>query len=69
MAVEDCPNCGHYIGTPGMFHGGGTSAMRMHTHRECPGCKRPLIWFNEGELAGEWRIDDAEERQRRQRER
>jgi hypothetical protein len=43
-------------------HGGGSTGMAMHTHRECPGCQRPLIWFAEGELATGWRIDETEER-------
>jgi hypothetical protein len=66
MAKQDCPNCGHDIGIPGMFHGGGTSGMPMHTHQECPNCKRPLIWFNtDTEIGSHWRIDEEEERLRR----
>jgi len=65
---EDCPNCGKRIGIPGMFHGGGTSGMTMHTHRECPGCSRLLIWFRDGVLATGWRIDEDEERQRKRRD-
>lgn len=62
---EACPDCSTPIETPGIFHGGGTSRMTMHTHRECPGCRRPLIWFAEGALATGWRIDETEERRRR----
>jgi endogenous inhibitor of DNA gyrase (YacG/DUF329 family) len=47
MADENCPNCGHNIGIPGAFHGSPT--MTMHTHRECPNCKRPPIWFKDGQ--------------------
>lgn len=65
MAEADCPNCGQDIGIPGMFHG--SDSMTMHTHQECPGCGRPLIWFKEGDLATGWRIDEAEERQRKRR--
>jgi endogenous inhibitor of DNA gyrase (YacG/DUF329 family) len=66
---DNCPNCGEHIGTPGMFHGDGTSGMAMHTHRECENCGRPLIWFSDSEaLPPGWRIDDAEERQRKRRQ-
>jgi hypothetical protein len=65
---ESCPDCGNQIGTPGIFHGGGTSGMAMHTHRECDGCGRPLIWFSDSDaFPPGWRIDDAEERQRKDR--
>lgn len=63
---ESCPNCGRFIGAPGMFHGGGSTGMTMHTHRECEGCGKPLIWFHEGdELPERWMIDEAEERRKR----
>jgi hypothetical protein len=40
--------------------------MTMHSQRECPNCRRPLIWFVDGEgLPEGWRIDEDEERQRR----
>lgn len=55
--------------TPYMFHGGGTTGMTMHTHRECTGCHRPLIWFAEGPLATGWRIDETEERRQRRKAR
>lgn len=69
MKPEDCPNCEHRIGIPGMFHAAGN--MTMHTHRTCPGCKRPLIWFNtDTEIGNHWMIDEQEERrQRRLRDR
>jgi predicted RNA-binding Zn-ribbon protein involved in translation (DUF1610 family) len=68
MAAEDCPNCGEHIGTPRMFHGGGTTGRAMHTHRECPNCHRLLIWFSDSEaLPPGWRIDEDEERQRERR--
>lgn len=38
----------------------------MHSHTDCPGCKRPLTYFTEGVLAGEWRADEVTERERRQ---
>lgn len=64
----NCPECGEHVGIPGVFHGGGTSGMTMHTHRECPGCTRPLIWFKDGqELPEGWMIDADEERQRKRR--
>jgi endogenous inhibitor of DNA gyrase (YacG/DUF329 family) len=60
---EVCPNCSTPIETPHAFHGG--EGETMHTHRECPTCGRPLIWFNDSEdLAFGWRIDEAEERRR-----
>lgn len=65
--IEDCPDCGTHIGTPSGFHGGGTTGTTMHTHRDCPGCGRPLIWFNDEtrELKPGWRVDDAEERRQK----
>ncbi len=30
-----------------------------------PKCKRPLVYFSEGELAGRWLPDDDAERRRR----
>lgn len=66
MPNENCPNCGKHIGAPLGFHG--TDSMTMHTHRECPGCSRPLIWFKDGqELPEGWMLDEAEERQRKRR--
>jgi hypothetical protein len=66
---EVCPNCGEQIPAPMMSHGGGSTGMAMHSKRECPKCGEPLIYFTEGELAGEWRIDDAEKRRRKLRKR
>jgi predicted RNA-binding Zn-ribbon protein involved in translation (DUF1610 family) len=67
MAGEDlCPNCGRSIGTPSMFHGGGTTGTTMHTHRHCPNCNRPLIWFKDSDAFPErWLIDEDKERQQR----
>lgn len=66
---EACPSCGEDIGTPGMFHGGGTTGMTMHTHRECSNCHRLLIWFKDGqELPEGWMIDEDAERQKRRLE-
>jgi hypothetical protein len=59
---EACPDCSTAMDTPGMFHGGGTTGTTMHTHRECPGCHRPLIWFADGPLATGWHIEETEER-------
>jgi endogenous inhibitor of DNA gyrase (YacG/DUF329 family) len=66
MAVESCPSCGHDIEEPSTFRTTGIGdAVNWHTTTDCPGCKRPLIWFKEGPLAGEWRLDEAEENRRR----
>lgn len=59
---EACPDCGTSVESPQAFHG--RTDIQMHTHEECPGCGRPLIWFARGPLATGWRIDDTEERRR-----
>lgn len=47
-----------------MFHAAGN--MTMHTHRLCPGCELPLIWFNtDTEIGNHWMIDEQEERRQR----
>jgi ribosomal protein S27AE len=60
---EACPNCGELILAPIAWHG--VLGQNMHSNRDCPKCGRPLIYFIEGELAGEWRIDEAEDKRRK----
>ena len=62
MAEPACPHCGHAIPAPLSAHGG--SGMPMHSHIDCPKCERPLTYFTEGVLAGEWRPDDVAEAER-----
>ena len=59
MTRSACPSCGEPIPPPSGHHG---LPGEMHSHRECPRCRRILIWFTEGPLADEWRIDEREER-------
>jgi hypothetical protein len=67
MDRENCPDCGHHVGTPGGYHG--DPAMTMHSQRDCPNCRRTLIWFVDSDaLAPGWRIDDDAERQRKRRQ-
>jgi hypothetical protein len=63
MGTESCPHCGESIPPPWAAHGQ-PGKKPMHSHTDCPKCRRPLIYFTEGLLAGSWRADDAAERER-----
>lgn len=59
----NCPNCGTFVDLPGGFHG--TPSMTPHSHRDCPDCARPLIWFKDAQALPEgWMVDEVEERRR-----
>src|SRR5262249_19120847 len=61
-----CPHCGILLPAPVAWHGNPEMGT-MHSNRDCPNCGHPLIYFVEGVLAGEWREDEREERERRLR--